>query len=272
MSALSTFNCNGCGKSYTLKPEIAGRKVKCKCGTSMVAPPMPVVEEDVYDVVDDPPKATVAPPKVAVAAPASRSKSTSAAVPVAQPVAEVVAKPKRHIEYRRGLSQKERERNASPVEMVRDVISPLVLLMIGLLGLIGVMAFGYADGSTGALAVTMIFVAVYALIKTVVMVGAAFVAAPIAGVSFGPTFWTVMLKLSAIALAPEAVDAAVDLASGGLFGFTISMTVVGLCYLVLFCWLFSLELDDSWLVVRIMIAVRLVIELALWFGLMALVR
>jgi len=32
------FSCGKCGKSYKWKPEIAGKKVKCKCGQIMAAP------------------------------------------------------------------------------------------------------------------------------------------------------------------------------------------------------------------------------------------
>ncbi|MGB7156785.1 MAG: hypothetical protein WBD40_01885, partial [Tepidisphaeraceae bacterium] len=40
------FTCSGCGKSYKWKPELAGKKVKCKCGTVMSAPAAPPVEEE----------------------------------------------------------------------------------------------------------------------------------------------------------------------------------------------------------------------------------
>src|SRR5437870_12280316 len=32
------FTCDGCGKSYRWKPELAGKKAKCKCGTTMTVP------------------------------------------------------------------------------------------------------------------------------------------------------------------------------------------------------------------------------------------
>src|SRR4051812_48229862 len=35
------FTCQSCGKSYRWKPEFAGKKVKCKCGTVMTAPKSP---------------------------------------------------------------------------------------------------------------------------------------------------------------------------------------------------------------------------------------
>jgi hypothetical protein len=45
------FSCNKCGKSYKWKPELAGKKVKCKCGNIMAAPAQePVAEEREVDL------------------------------------------------------------------------------------------------------------------------------------------------------------------------------------------------------------------------------
>jgi hypothetical protein len=44
---LEQFNCDGCGKSYRWKAELAGKRVKCKCGHTMTVPQPPVeVESD----------------------------------------------------------------------------------------------------------------------------------------------------------------------------------------------------------------------------------
>lgn len=62
------FVCEGCGRSYRWKPELAGRKVKCKCGQVMIAPkalaPVAVSvpaeaevdEDDLYTIAGDKPK------------------------------------------------------------------------------------------------------------------------------------------------------------------------------------------------------------------------
>jgi hypothetical protein len=36
--AAGQFSCDGCGKSYAWKPEIAGKRVKCKCGGKLTVP------------------------------------------------------------------------------------------------------------------------------------------------------------------------------------------------------------------------------------------
>jgi hypothetical protein len=45
------FSCGKCGKSYKWKPELAGKKVKCKCGNVMAAPKEePVAEQQDVDL------------------------------------------------------------------------------------------------------------------------------------------------------------------------------------------------------------------------------
>ena len=51
--AAGQFSCDACGKSYRWKPELAGRKAKCKCGAVMHCPatePGKESEDDMYDL------------------------------------------------------------------------------------------------------------------------------------------------------------------------------------------------------------------------------
>ena len=58
------FACASCGKEYKWKPELAGKKGKCKCGGVLSIPPEPPDEpepgvdafDDLYGVTDDAPK------------------------------------------------------------------------------------------------------------------------------------------------------------------------------------------------------------------------
>ncbi len=65
--ARATFSCTACGKQFTITPELAGRKVRCPCGTVFVSPaleaenslqagePAPPTEDDgLYDFADEP--------------------------------------------------------------------------------------------------------------------------------------------------------------------------------------------------------------------------
>lgn len=49
---LEQFSCDGCGKSYRWKSELAGKRVKCKCGTTMTVPLPP--QPKAVDESDDP--------------------------------------------------------------------------------------------------------------------------------------------------------------------------------------------------------------------------
>ena len=85
------FACASCGKEYKWKPELAGKKGKCKCGGVLSIPAEEPTEDaepepsldDLYDVRDDAPKtapayAPAAPPPLAagVAAAATASART----------------------------------------------------------------------------------------------------------------------------------------------------------------------------------------------------
>lgn len=62
MSTETTFTCGGCSKSYKWKPELAGKKVRCKCGQVIEVPQAaPAEDADLYDLAPDPTPAK--PPK-----------------------------------------------------------------------------------------------------------------------------------------------------------------------------------------------------------------
>lgn len=92
--AVGQFSCGGCGKSYAWKPEIAGKRVKCKCGERLSVPatdpaaveaePMPEGFDDLMALADGAPasEASYAPePAVAAAAPARPAKRIGGAAP-----------------------------------------------------------------------------------------------------------------------------------------------------------------------------------------------
>src|SRR4051812_7817741 len=90
--AVGQFSCSGCGKSYAWKPEIAGKRVKCKCGERLSVPatdpaeaeaePMPEGFDDLMALADGAPvsEPSYAPePAVAAAAPARSPKRSGGA-------------------------------------------------------------------------------------------------------------------------------------------------------------------------------------------------
>ena len=88
------FNCTQCGREFTWKPEIAGRKAKCKCGSIITVPktapvppaPEPEPEVDDFDIPDDAEPVQAA-PMPAAAAPAKGKRMPSAAAAIASEIA-----------------------------------------------------------------------------------------------------------------------------------------------------------------------------------------
>src|SRR5215208_7702281 len=51
------FSCAACGKEFRWKPEIAGRKAKCKCGQTLTVPAAPPAPAAVQTAPPPPPPA-----------------------------------------------------------------------------------------------------------------------------------------------------------------------------------------------------------------------
>src|SRR5262245_47929842 len=96
------FACDGCGKQYKWKPEIAGRKAKCTCGISMQVPAgIPAKGVAIATAVAPAPAARTAVAKPVVAAkPVAAARPGLAAagvtvppIPAAKPVAKAPPPP-----------------------------------------------------------------------------------------------------------------------------------------------------------------------------------
>ncbi len=88
------FACASCGKEYKWKPELAGKRGKCKCGGVLSIPSEAPVDdpepeanfEDLYDISDDVPKK--APAYAAAAPPPPLPAAARAAAPAAASTAK----------------------------------------------------------------------------------------------------------------------------------------------------------------------------------------
>src|SRR4051794_4551485 len=118
------FSCDSCNRSYSWKPELAGRRVKCKCGTGMSVPTEmaePEMNEGaLYDLVDSEPVPQKLPPlqaPVGAAAAAAAGPAGGRAAPLAkgQGIPRGAAAT---LGYQRGPSQREKDRfsNATLVD------------------------------------------------------------------------------------------------------------------------------------------------------------
>ncbi len=78
MSEQAKFTCQACGKQYTWKPELAGKRAKCKCGQMMTVPQQLHSDEPdldaLYDLAEDEPaRPARTAPQAAVTIPAQQA-------------------------------------------------------------------------------------------------------------------------------------------------------------------------------------------------------
>ncbi len=261
MSDASRFSCHGCGKSYSWKQELAGRRVKCKCGQVMTVPQTPPGQEDPDELYD------LAPAGDDVQSAFSKLRSTTAALPPSQPSVIANAVP---LAYQQGPTQRERERmsSATLMDMKRDVHVPVALLIAGFALYVSYYAVRYNLGGGGLLAVG-IGVGLLTAFKAALLVGFAFAVAGPLGVSFGG-IWTAVLKLAAIAVFSDGVATWIDAGvakmaggAGGMFSGMMSFPIVLGIFWVLLIYLFSMDPGDSWLVVMLLAVFDMIVRTAL---------
>jgi len=275
------ITCTGCGKAYRVKPELAGKKVKCKCGEVFEMPASPRAEGDEIGDLE----------MAAAPEPTKPAKPTKAAPPPdVQPAqscpncqaaceADAVLCVNCGFNLKTGtkLNTTEqtgprldaddlRQRDQADLQrrhLMQERIVPIALVAVGLL--INVVA---AQGlaTQGDESATMGYVA--ALIGTLVemavgvsiMVVACFIAAKALGTSFGP-LGTALLKLAGIYLfANGAINGMFLLLGFSSFWLTIGVLV--LAYGGLLAWLFDLDVEEVCITVAIMIVTQWIAGLA----------
>jgi hypothetical protein len=242
------FGCDGCGKSYPWKPELTNKKAKCKCGAILTVPdlsepepaaddPPALPDEGIFDFIDNAPEVA-----------STRAESLRAA---AMPVAQPVAAPKKKapvLGYRSGPTQRERKREAelanSIHSMVRDIYVPIGLIVGSFVAYFTFLYFSGSATSGASILVYGLTMALLFAVKTVFMIGGAFIVASLAGVSFGP-FSTAILKLAAVAVAPDIVGEMIDATGIPMLGWGVSL----LLYWTLVAQLFGMGADEAWMVV-----------------------
>ena len=193
------FACEACGKRYAWKPQLAGKKAKCSCGAMMIvpqpeAPKAPADEpEDLYGFAEDPlPAPTVARP-MPMPAPAAAAGLAHAGGAAA-------------VGYRSAPTRENTRQDRFSFDAMthppRDLYIPVGLLVVGVLGIIA-WAISLGAGSGGIILVSLI-TGIATLVKTAILIGLAFMFAPMLGVSFGDAR-TAILKFAAIIVFTDAV-------------------------------------------------------------------
>jgi hypothetical protein len=256
------FTCEGCGKQYRWKPELAGRRVRCaKCAAIMTAPDFPPVDEeedDLYELV----------PESRPARSVAEYEFQHDELPAQ---ATVIAKPQA-VAYRAIAPQLARKAELDNYigDLKKDLYLPAALLLVGA-GIEFTRALLMARAGTNTLAYASIYVGLSLAINTTVMLIGVLIAAKSLGISFGP-IGTAILKLCAISIAPAALSSLLTLLfpgfSAALIGWALSLAL----YFALISYLFELDGQETWYCVLIIGLTRFILSLALAAMLFKLMR
>jgi hypothetical protein len=254
-----SVECPGCGKRFTVAAQHAGKRGKCKaCGTMVTIPASsaPAAEADLYDFAPhaDPaptPRHVVAPPQTA-----------HVAAPILSYSGPVPAKRARSAEFD----------PSDPFEgnKFKNLFFPLILIagtaMFNVL-CDTVWTHNAAAGTAGA----FIQMFVKLLVEIPVMLIACLLAVKLLDAAFGP-LGPAIIKLSAIALAPDAVSDVIVLvafiishASGNPVNLAVNVTLAKIlgwvlsliAYFWLFMYFFDLELGEAYRLIIFVWFVRL---------------
>jgi len=188
------FPCPACGKQYSWRPQLAGKRAKCTCGSVVQIPKTaPAAAEefendrptDLYDVAEPPPEPIqpLAPAVPAMAPPGSKT-----------------------IAYQSAPTQEDRKRDrfreANISDPARDLYVPLALLVIGFFATIG-WAVHEINAGFAAIVFASFIATFFTAVKTGILLLAAFGFAPQVGISFG-RLGPAILKFAAIILFTDA--------------------------------------------------------------------
>ncbi|HEV2293605.1 MAG TPA: hypothetical protein VGR35_07105 [Tepidisphaeraceae bacterium] len=246
------FACDACGRRYAWKPQLAGKKAKCACGAMMVvpqaeAPAADDAPDDLYGFAEDSlPPATTARPLPATAASAGQTG------PALGGGGGVGA-----LGYRSAPTKENTKKDRFSFDEMthppRDLYIPVALLILGLLG---ILAWAISWGAGPAtMAIVSLITGAATLIKTAILIGLAFIFAPMLGVSFGDAR-TAILKFAAIVVFTDTVglwfDELIEVAGGRPTGrrgrgsifwlemFLIAGLISAMCY-----YLFDMDSEET---------------------------
>ena len=279
-SVKSSFNCPKCGKRWTWKPPLAGKKVKCRCGAVFAVPAKPPApsaaprppapakppasanpallapitasiappdqEDSLYDLapgvekIEPPPK----PLPVAQEAPAAAPPKKAIARILnygGNPGLAAAAKP---------AAQRADIGDIWEGNKVKNLIVPISLVVAACALNVCVNLF-FSQNASRSMAIAAIDMGVRVGVDVPVMLLACFIAAKLLDVSFGPV-GPAILKLCSIAVAPEGIMSLFLLAgillggahgSGALLGGLYGLLIGWAASLFLYWWLFYYYFD-----------------------------
>jgi len=229
------FICEACAKSYRWKPELAGRRVKCKCGHVMTAPLSPP-EDGLYAMGPEPDKPRPMRQHSAVPTVAKSSvKTTAVSKQTTSPIVGYAGSVRN--------SQPTKIEDSIGGSLIKEIYIPAAIVLIGMflqVGLISSWHFTRVPYLLPQLGVHLGINLVLSFIGVLLV-------AKLMDISFGSP-GPMVLKLTAIALAVPAVADMI----GRLVGhdsFFVAMMVSAILYaplgVTLFWWLFDMEIAEA---------------------------
>jgi DNA-directed RNA polymerase subunit RPC12/RpoP len=255
--------CSACSRKFRYKPELAGRTVKCPCGSAILVPkpqpkpapaataaggeedPFASVEWGEYDVAPEP----AAPPRPAVAAQAIApvglaAPAGAADAPLKQPAPAIGHNlPPQRI----GLKQEERKSNEElmPPSAVRDFVIPTILIAVGIALRFYEVMSPAATNKTLEFGPAVADVGMKLMLSVGLMIGGMFLAISILEVAFVGALPRTAYKLVAIAIAPGALYGILSFMGGDTYGSMIGTFATIAVYFVLFWQLMRLDMKDT---------------------------
>ncbi|MGH7178236.1 MAG: hypothetical protein ACREJC_12720 [Tepidisphaeraceae bacterium] len=248
-TTMGRFACRECGRSYRWKPELAARKVKCKCGHIMVAPAQPPGEEDdLYDLVpeSEPPKPKHVRPTPILAL--EESMKSGMGISVAPPPASAPAGPTSPVVGYAGAARHREPEIEQSVggPLWREIFLPAALVLIGTAVQIAVTMY-VGGGKWLSFGSAMPLIGARLGLNLVLSFAGIILAAKLMEISFG-AIGPAILKLAAIALLVPGLSAMIGMLVGA-DNFFISASVASLVTLPLsavgFKFLFDLDFGDA---------------------------
>ena len=247
--AVGQFRCDACGKNYRWKPELAGRKARCKCGAVMFCPPAEPgkEEDDLFELAPDP----------VVTKPAS---TVVLAMPAgAVPVATIAAAPSKPLSYHNGPGEPDK----SFPNKVIDLYAPLCVFgaSVGIESIAILLAVNKTGLPASAFAGDVVIQMAFILICLSLGV---FLCAKTYQIKLGP-LPSALLKLLAISVAPGT---AMDLMSVPLHFLPLLGTVLNwlfgfILYFALLGVFFDMDQEDTWRCVMTIFFMRIMVLLGM---------
>ena len=260
------FACSACGREFNWKPELAGKRAKCKCGQMIDIPaelPHPEAEDDgLYDLAelaaDAEKQVSKLPPTIVEPPPPPPKVKSKAAAKTQKPKAAPA------------IARNDQDDSDVFIDKTRDLYVPSAMLAVGTILHAAYYLFHY-NLKMSAVAPMTVGLTIMALIESVLMIGIALVIAGPLGIGFGD-IRTACGKFAAIVVLCDGVTTWVNglaqkLTGGvtpGLLGFaSIGLAATIIVYLTGMCYLFSLDVSEAKLAMVILAFFKRVIMLIL---------